>query len=72
MPEITMHKVESSNIAARGYDPATNTLRVKFTSGATYDIADVSPESYDDFCKAPSAGKFYSANYRSKPATRIG
>lgn len=33
---IKMEKVESSQIAERGYDAATNTLAIKFKKGGTY------------------------------------
>lgn len=35
--------VKSSNVAALGYDPASQTLRVKFKTGGTFDYAGVSP-----------------------------
>ena len=34
---MIMHSVVSTNVLAVGYDPPTNTLRVQFRSGGTYD-----------------------------------
>jgi KTSC domain len=57
MPE--MIPVESSLIAAVGYDPFTHTLTVEFKRGGKYLYRGVSPEVYDDFMAAESIGKFF-------------
>ena len=56
---ITMKLVEhSSNLAEQGYDPASQTLRVKFKSGAAYDYAGVTAQQYADFLQAESKGSY--------------
>lgn len=63
---IELKPVESSNIEAAGYDPATQTLEVKFKgSGKRYRYARVAPETFSDFEKAPSKGSFFSRNIRT-------
>lgn len=43
---ISMRPVESSNIQAAGYDPATNTLRVEFKGGTRGQYKDVPLEAW--------------------------
>jgi hypothetical protein len=57
--DIQMTPVDSSNIEAIGHHPESNTLRVKFLTGATYDYHDVPPESYQALVNAPSAGSHF-------------
>lgn len=57
MPEIEMTKVESSNVDAVGYDQATQTMRVAFKGGGTYDYAGVEAETYNDVLAADSVGR---------------
>jgi hypothetical protein len=57
-----MHKVVSSNISSAGYDEETKTLRVTFTSGKTYEYADVPKQIYEGLFSATSAGKFFRTN----------
>jgi hypothetical protein len=44
---MTMHPVVSTNVAAVGYDPLIQTLRVRFRSGGTYDYYGVNPGLFD-------------------------
>lgn len=48
----------SSQIAAHGYDPATQTLAVQFKSGGTYHYSGVPAEVYAGMQQAESAGRF--------------
>lgn len=52
-----MKKVNSSNLDSHEYNPQTKTLTVNFKSGKTYEYSGVSPQEYDAFDKAPSAGQ---------------
>lgn len=62
-----MHDVESSNIAAVGYHPETQTLHVKFKGGAHYSHAGVSSEAHTAFMASESKGKHYNATFKGKP-----
>ena len=48
--------VESSNIAAIGYDAATRTLGVRFKNGGTYHCLGVEPKDHEAFLAAGDAG----------------
>lgn len=50
--------VQSSNVAAVGYDTAFSRLWVKFDSGAVYKYERVPSYVYLDFLRAPSKGVF--------------
>jgi hypothetical protein len=59
-PPIALTPVESSQVAAIGYDEATSTLAVKFKYGlAIYHYPGVNKETYDAFMAAESIGKFF-------------
>ena len=54
---MDMHQVTSSNIAAIGYDIASEKLRIEFNSGTTYEYANVPFDEYTDLLNADSVGK---------------
>lgn len=56
----------SSAIAAHGFDPATQTLYLKFTSGGTYSFPEVSNDTYAALQAAESVGRFYGANIKGQ------
>lgn len=56
--------VESSSIAAVGYDAAEQTLWVRFVNGATYRYRDVPPATYEDFMRAESKGRYFNSEIR--------
>ncbi len=59
--------VESSMIAATGYDPASRTLAVHFRNGtAMHHFRDVPPEVAAGLDSAESAGRYFNANIRGK------
>jgi hypothetical protein len=64
-----MVAVRSSNVAAHGYDHATQTLAVKFQSGGTYHYAGVPHDLAVQFAAAPSKGSFFAAHVRNKFAS---
>ncbi len=61
--DIPLTEVDSSAIAAHGYDPETGVMRVKFRSGDIYDH-DVSPETYAAFTGSASLGSFFNKKIR--------
>lgn len=63
---MELKPVESSNIAAIGYDGDNAALYVQFTSGKTYEYPSVPPEVFAAFEKAESKGRFFAAEVRPK------
>jgi len=64
--QMSLVPVDSSNLAAAGYDRASQTLRVLFKSGHMHDYVEVPPSTWGLFQKAESKGKFYAAEIRGK------
>lgn len=62
--EIQMLPVESSNIAAIGYDPHDLVLQVDFLNGGHYQYFDVPPQIFEGFQAASSKGGYF--NYEIK------
>ena len=56
LPE--MKNVDSSNIAAIGYDRELSELFVQYKNGMTYKYKEVPANIYERFLKAESKGKF--------------
>lgn len=63
---LTMAPVESSQIAAIGYDAATLTLGITFKQGGHYRYAAVQPEDFEAFRTAPSAGRHFDKFIRGR------
>lgn len=57
----------SSTIAAYGHDPVTETLRIQFHKGPIYRYAHVPAELMASMLAAPSFGKAFVAEIKSKP-----
>ena len=55
---IDLTAVNSSMIAAAGYDPETYTLVVLFNNGKAYQYQDVPPEEFQGLMDAESKGKY--------------
>jgi hypothetical protein len=51
--------ITSSHIQSVGFDRATLTLEVQFTSGRVYQYLDVPEPVYLGLMKAPSAGRYF-------------
>lgn len=67
-----MSPVESSNMAAVGYDAPSQTLHVQFKGGSHYTHAGVSPEAHAALMAAESKGSHYSKNIKGKfPHTKL-
>ncbi len=60
-PPIPLEEVESSQLAAVGYDAPSQTLAIRFKhgAGAIYHYPGVSPELYQEFRAAESLGRFF-------------
>jgi len=63
--------VESSNIAAVGYDLHSQRLEVEFTgrggaAGSVYQYVAVPPELYERFMNSPSKGGFFAREIKGK------
>jgi hypothetical protein len=58
--------VQSSNIAAIGYDRSTCTLEVEFHNGRVYQYSSVPHTVHRDFLLAGSHGKFFSTYIQSR------
>lgn len=80
MNTIPLTPVASSQIAAIGHDPSTNTLAIEFASktgghGSIYHYASFTREGYDAFSSAESIGshfyKFIKNNPQKYPYTKI-
>ena len=71
--QMSMHNVPSSNVDAVGYDTGSQTLQVRFLSGAVYQYYGVSEGLYDQFMQAPSKGQFLHAYIKNQYAySRVG
>lgn len=62
---IPLTPCKSSNIKAHGYDAASKTLAVQFSSGHTYHYADVGPDVFERLGKAKSVGSFFASDIRN-------
>ena len=57
--KVQMRPVDSSTIAAIGFDPQAKVLHVVFKNGSRYIYQDFPMSLYEEFLAAPSAGKFF-------------
>ncbi len=56
---MNMIPVNSSDLAAVGYDAATSTLRISFNSGGLYEYYNVPSHIHQGLMSAPSHGKYF-------------
>lgn len=68
-PEMARKLVASSNIAAVGYDPETQTLEVEFLNGGVYQYFNVPREVYDNLLSSGSMGAYFQNNIKSHAFT---
>lgn len=61
---MEMHNVDSSNVAAIGYDEASQTLQVEFNNGSTYQYFDVPQAIFDSLLGASSVGQYLNQNVK--------
>ena len=59
---VNLQPVDSSMLAAAGYDPETRTLVVLFNSGKAYQYYDVPPEDYEALMASESKGRYMHAH----------
>lgn len=59
--------VQSSAITAIGYDPETETMGVRFKSGATHEYPNTRPVEYEALMNAPSIGRYFQRNIKGRP-----
>lgn len=57
--------VDSSNLAAVGYDKENEILEIEFNHGGIYQYNDVPKNEYKALMSADSHGKYFSANIRN-------
>lgn len=62
---MEMTQVESSNIAAVGYDEEEKELQIEFNNGKIYAYKDVPIELFNGLVVAKSVGKYFHANIRN-------
>jgi hypothetical protein len=63
---MKLRKINSSSLAATGYDPEAATLTLKFQSGETYDYFQVKSRVYRGLLRAASAGAYFQKRIRGK------
>ncbi len=63
---VERFKVDSSGLAAVGYDEHRSLLSIEFTSGAIFHYYDVPLHVFEELGLAESRGKFYAQRIRGK------
>jgi KTSC domain len=61
---LTHTPVKSSSIASLAHDAETNTLEVRFASGATYSYSGVDTAAFERLRDAPSVGQHFQQHIR--------
>jgi hypothetical protein len=64
MAGFEMIRVSSSNLHSVGYDPDSQTLRVKFLNGGVYDYYGVPESRYAGLMSAGSKGGYLAAHIK--------
>jgi hypothetical protein len=68
MSEIQRQRVVSSDIAAIGYDEATETLEIEFHATGVYRYFSVPKPVHEQLIATPSPGKFFLQSIKGKYA----
>lgn len=69
---MNLQRVNSSNIAAVGYDAGTETLEVEFVNGFRYQYYGVAQGLFDEMMQAASKGRFLNQYIRNQyPYSRV-
>jgi hypothetical protein len=70
---MTHVPVKSSNLVSVAYDPKTQTLQVKFHSGAVHNYSKVPAATHAAMLKAKSVGSFFHSkvkdSFKSEPVS---
>lgn len=56
---------DSSMIKKAVYNFSASTLKIEFNSGAIYEYSNVDSQTYDEFCRAESQGKFFNEKIKN-------
>lgn len=62
---LNMQPVNSSNIAAVGYDADNQTVFVQFLNGSTYVYKGVPEHEFENLRTAPSVGSYLNRNFKN-------
>jgi hypothetical protein len=65
MPMPDMQPVNSSNIAAIGYDAENQAVYVQFLNGSTYAYKGVPEHEFENLLTAPSVGSYLNRNFKN-------
>ena len=68
MDEMQRQPVNSSDIAAIGYDAATETLEIEFKATGVYRYFSVPKNVNEELVRTPSPGKFFLQHIKGKYA----
>ena len=68
MDEMQRQPVSSSDIAAIGYDAATETLEIEFKATGVYRYFSVPKNVHEELVRTPSPGKFFLQHIKGKYA----
>jgi len=63
---MEMIRVRSTAITAIGYDPASQSMKVTFQQGHTYDFCRVPAHIYEGFMRSASKGSYYNAYIKDR------
>lgn len=66
-PSVAPVPVESSNLSAVGYDPASQVLTVQFRNGSEYRYRNVPPELHVGLMAAESKGSYFAQHVKAHP-----
>ncbi len=69
--DFEMVSVQSSQLAAVGYDKESKTMRVEFQNGSLYEYSGVDEGVYANLISAPSAGSFFNGIKNRYPFQRL-
>lgn len=62
---MEMKTVNSSNLAAVGYDSNSQIMRVEFNNGGIYEYYNVPQEKYEELIVASSVGSYFHHNIKN-------
>lgn len=68
---MKLKPVDSTNIAAIGHNPTTQTLRVKFKSGGVYDYPNVTVAQHQNFLAAESVGGHFHKHFKNRDFKKV-
>jgi hypothetical protein len=68
MDEMQRQPVNSSDIAAIGYDAASETLEIEFRATGAYRYFSVPKNVHEELARTPSPGKFFLQHIKGKYA----